>query len=132
MPYLQLDVPRHYPIDVKRHLARRLGHIFADIMQTTPDKVVVAFRELRPGSLWRCGDDELQPAAVLKCDVRRGRPAEQRARLAQALITACVAALDLRSTQLSVAFTQHAGDEVFRPGYGLGRDWTSAEAQTDA
>ena len=34
MPYLQLDVPNHYPVDVKRRLAQRFGDIFARIMQT--------------------------------------------------------------------------------------------------
>jgi hypothetical protein len=43
MPYLQLDVPRHYPIEVKRRLAQRLSQIFADIMQITPDNATVAF-----------------------------------------------------------------------------------------
>jgi phenylpyruvate tautomerase PptA (4-oxalocrotonate tautomerase family) len=49
MPYLQLDVPNHYPFDVKRCLARRMGDIFVRIMQTTPDLVTVAFRELGKG-----------------------------------------------------------------------------------
>ena len=52
MPYLQLDVPNHYPVEVKRDLARRLGDIFARSMQTTPDMVTVAFRELGEGG---CG-----------------------------------------------------------------------------
>jgi phenylpyruvate tautomerase PptA (4-oxalocrotonate tautomerase family) len=130
VPYLQLDVPQHYSTDQKRSLARRLGYVFAHVMQTTPDKVVVAVRELSEGSLWRCGVVEPEPAAVLKCDIRRGRPAEQRARLAEALVAACVEELKLSSAQLSVEFTQHAGNEFFRPGLGLGNDWTPAEAQT--
>jgi phenylpyruvate tautomerase PptA (4-oxalocrotonate tautomerase family) len=129
MPYLQLDVPNHYPTDVKRRLARRMGEIYARIMQTTPDKVRVAFRELPEGSLWHCGDGEPKPGAVLLCDIRRGRPPEQRAELAQALVDACVEALKLRS-DLLVDFTQHAGDEMFRPGRGWADDWTAAEART--
>ena len=58
MPYLQLDVPNHYPVEVKRDLARRLGDQFARIMQTTPDMVRVAFRELGEGGLWHCGADD--------------------------------------------------------------------------
>jgi phenylpyruvate tautomerase PptA (4-oxalocrotonate tautomerase family) len=130
MPYLQLDVPHHYPVDVKRRLARRLGEIFARIMQTTPDYVTVAFRELGEGGVWRCGDGEPEPAALLTCDIRRGRPPEQRAELAQALVDACVEALGLRSDRLGVEFTQHTGDEMFRAERGLARDWTPAEAKT--
>jgi phenylpyruvate tautomerase PptA (4-oxalocrotonate tautomerase family) len=72
MPYLQLDVSHHYPSEVKRRFAQRLGHLFADVMQMTPDKVVIAFREFGEGSLWRCGAGQPEPAAVLKCDIRRG------------------------------------------------------------
>ena len=79
MPYLQLDVSNRYPIEVKRALARRLGDEFARIMQTTPDLVTVAFRELGEGGVWRCGDGAPEPAAQLSCDIRRGRPPEQRA-----------------------------------------------------
>jgi phenylpyruvate tautomerase PptA (4-oxalocrotonate tautomerase family) len=46
MPYLQLDVPKHYPVEVKRALAQRLGDSYARIMQTTPELVTVSFREL--------------------------------------------------------------------------------------
>ena len=132
MPYLQLDISHRYPIEVKRPLAQRLGYIYADVMQTVPTKVTIAFRELEEGSLWRCGVGEPTPAAVLMCDIRRGRPAEQRARLAEALVAACVEALALPPTALLVEFTQHAGDEIFLPGRGLARDWTPVEAQTFA
>src|SRR6266436_8969051 len=54
VPYLQLDVPNHYPVEVKRGLARRLGEKYARIMQTTPEQVTVAFRELGEGGVWRC------------------------------------------------------------------------------
>src|SRR5450759_552525 len=82
MPYLQLDVPKHYATDVKRALARRMGELYARIMQTTPNIVSVAIRELPEGSLWSCGDGEPDPGAVLVCDIRRGRTSEQRAELA--------------------------------------------------
>jgi len=130
MPYLQLDVPNRYPVDVKRRLARRMGDIFAHIMQTTPGKVTVAFRELAEGGVWHCGDGEPQAAAMLTCDIRRGRPPEQRAKLAQAFIDACVEELGLRSEHRGVKFTQHTGDEFFRAGLGLGVDWTPTEAQS--
>src|SRR5215475_8729829 len=55
MPYLQLDVPNHYAVEVKRDLARRLGDSYAQIMQTTPELVTVAFRELGEGGVWCCG-----------------------------------------------------------------------------
>jgi phenylpyruvate tautomerase PptA (4-oxalocrotonate tautomerase family) len=132
MPYLQLDVSHRYPTEVKRLLAQRLGYIYADVMQTASNKVTIAFRELEEGSLWRCGVGEPTTAAVLMCDIRRGRPAEQRARLAEALVAACVEALVLPPTALLIVFTQHAGDDIFVPGRGFARDWTPVEAQTFA
>jgi phenylpyruvate tautomerase PptA (4-oxalocrotonate tautomerase family) len=128
MPYLQLDVPRQYSVDVKRDLARRLGDQYARIMQTTSSLVTVAFRELGEGGIWCCGTGEPEPAAVLSCDVRRGRPPAQRAELAQVLIDACVEALGLSSDCLVVEFTQHSSDEMYRSGRGWGTEWTPAEA----
>ena len=128
MPYLQLDVPNHYPINVKRDLARRLGNIFARIMMTVPELVTVAFRELGEGGVWCCSSGEPEPAALLSCDIRRGRPPEQRAELAQALIDECVKTLGLRSDRLVVEFTQHTSDEMYRAGRGWGAEWTSTEA----
>jgi phenylpyruvate tautomerase PptA (4-oxalocrotonate tautomerase family) len=130
MPYLQLDVSNHYATDVKRALARRMGELYARIMQTTPEMVSVAIRELPEGSLWSCSDGEPAPGAVLICDIRRGRTTEQRAELAQALVDACVETLKLRSDRLPVEFTQHAGDEMYRAGRGWAADWTPAEART--
>jgi phenylpyruvate tautomerase PptA (4-oxalocrotonate tautomerase family) len=103
---------------VKRGLARRLGEKYARIMQTTPDMVTVAFRELGEGGVWRCNAGEPEPAAVLSCDIRRGRLPEQRAELAEALIDACVETLGLRSDRLVVEFTQHTRDEMYRAGRG--------------
>jgi phenylpyruvate tautomerase PptA (4-oxalocrotonate tautomerase family) len=129
MPYLQLDVPHQYPADVRRRLVVCFGDLFARIMQTTPDRVVVAFRELAEGALLRCGDGNPQPAAVLKCDIRRGRSADQTAELARALIGACIETLGLHTDQLSVEFTQHAGDEIFEPSGDPAGEWTPAEAR---
>jgi hypothetical protein len=107
-PYLQLDVPNHYPVDVKRDLARRLGAKYARIMQTTPGLVTVAFRELGDGGVWCCSAGEPEPAALLSCDIRRGRSCEQRAEPAQALIDVCAVTLGLRSDRLAVEFTTRA------------------------
>lgn len=127
MPYLQLDVPNRYSFEVKRDLARRLGDEYARIMQTTPDLVTVAFRELGEGGVWRCGAGEPELASMLSCDIRRGRPAEQRAELAEALIGACVQVLGLRGDRVGVEFTQHASDEMYRRERGWAPDWSAAE-----
>lgn len=123
MPYLQLDVPRTYPAEVKRRLARRMGEIYARVMQTSASRVRVAFRELPEGNLWHCTGGEPRPGVVLACDVRRGRTVEQRAALAEELIGACREMLELPGDVL-VEFTQHSGDELYREGKGMAEDWT--------
>ena len=123
MPYLQLDVPRAYPAEVKRRLARRMGEIYARVMQTSASRVRVGFRELAEASLWHCTEGEPRPGVVLACDIRRGRAPEQRAALAEELIGACREVLELPGDVL-VEFTQHSGDELYREGKGMAEDWT--------
>jgi phenylpyruvate tautomerase PptA (4-oxalocrotonate tautomerase family) len=101
-------------------------------MQTKPELVTVAFRELGEGGVWCCTAGEPESAALLSCDIRRGRPAEQRAELGQALIDACVETLGLRSDRIAVEFTQHTGDEMYRHGRGWGTEWTPTEATSVA
>ena len=87
----------------------------------------LSVRELSEGSMWRCGNP-CESASVLKCDIRRGRPPELRARLAECLIDACTRRLGLKAEYLTVEFTQHPGDDFYRPGTGLLSDWCPAEA----
>lgn len=130
MPYLQLDVSEQYAPDVKRRLAKTLGRIYADRMQADVARVSIAIRELTPGGLWRCTSDEPYEAALLMCDIRNGRPPEQRAELAKALIDACVEILGLRIDQINVEFTQHSGDEMYHPlRGGLSKDWQPDEVE---
>jgi phenylpyruvate tautomerase PptA (4-oxalocrotonate tautomerase family) len=126
MPYLQLDVANHYPVDVKRDLARRLGNIFARAMQTTPDMVTVAFRELGEGGVWRCNAGEPEPAALLSCDIRCESPARTTGRARPGADRGL--SLGLRRDRVGVEFTQHTSDEMYRHGRGWAAEWTPAEA----
>ena len=127
MPYLQLDVHRTYETERKRLLAKRLGAIYAEVMQANVRRISIAVRELDCG-VWRCTEGEPYPAALLMCDIRRGRPSEQRSTLAKHLIDACVEILELRLDQINIEFTQHAGDEMYHPMLGgLSDDWRADE-----
>jgi phenylpyruvate tautomerase PptA (4-oxalocrotonate tautomerase family) len=127
MPYLQFDLPGTYPIMTKRLLAARLAALYAEVMQTTPGRVNVAFRELGDGNVWRCFDHGPEPVAVVHCDVRRGRPPEQRRRLAEGIVAAATEAFGLRPDHIVVEFTQHAPDEMYRDG-AWAREWGPAES----
>jgi phenylpyruvate tautomerase PptA (4-oxalocrotonate tautomerase family) len=131
MPYLHFDLPKRYPAATKRALAARLGALYAEIMQTTPRIVKVSFRELGEESLFRCGapDGGVEPVVVGQCDIRRGRPVEQRAALAAAIVGACAEALGVDPNLIELEFTQHSGDEMYRRG-AFAQDWTSAESSS--
>jgi len=48
--------------------------------------------------------------------------------LAERLVDACARRLDLTPEYLTVEFTQHPGDDFYRPGTGSVPDWSPAEA----
>jgi phenylpyruvate tautomerase PptA (4-oxalocrotonate tautomerase family) len=126
MPSLQLDVPAAYDAATTRELARRLGAVYAEVMETRPDIVTVVVRE---ASVWRCTDGEPEPGALLMCDVRRGRSAAVRARLCEALVAVCAEVGGVDPARLKVEFTQHDGDEMWHPQLGgFNRDWSAEEA----
>ena len=128
MPYLQLDVPDSYPAETKQTLARRLCATYARLMGVDIRRISVAIRELGEGGLWRTIDGEPEPAAVLMCDIRRGRSAELRMEVAKALCRECAEILGLREDRLNVEFTQHAGDEMYHPTLGgYSPEWTGGE-----
>jgi hypothetical protein len=128
MPYLQLDTPFSYPVEVKQRLAKRLGEIYSEKMNSNINRLTIAIRDLGEGGIWRCGEGEPRPAALLMCDIRRGRSAGQRAELAKLLIEACKEIAGLRDDNLNLEFTQHAGDEMYHTLYGgLSDDWKAGE-----
>lgn len=127
MPYLQVDLPRAASIAVKHRFARRLAELYAAAMETQPHIPSIAFRELGTGNLVRFQDGKLQPVLVVMCDIRRGRPPEQREALARAIAAECSAAFAIEERQVVVEFTQHTPDEMFRYG-AMAPEWSAGEA----
>lgn len=129
MPSLQLDLPVMLDPATKQALAQRVGFIYGETMEVASDLLTVSIHDLGEGGVWRCHEDRPPtPSALIMCDVRRGRPVETRAALAQALIDACVEMLGLERLWIKVEFTQHAGDEMYHPHLGgFNVDWTGDE-----
>ena len=128
MPYLQLEVIRSYPYATKKLLAKRIGEVYSKIMKADQNRKTVSIRELGEGSLWRCGDGEPMPAAVMMCDIRKGRDALIRTELSRALIDMCNEVLGLETGQLNIEFTQHSGDEMYHQRLGsFSSEWTADE-----
>lgn len=128
MPYLHLDLPLAVPPADRRRITARLARLYADIMQASPQRVTVAFRELGDAGVLRLGaDGEPEPVVMVQCDIRRGRPTAQRERLGAAVAALLAEELDWPPERTILEFTQHAGEEFWRVD-GLSTDWTPAEA----
>jgi phenylpyruvate tautomerase PptA (4-oxalocrotonate tautomerase family) len=127
MPYLQVDLPAPASAAVKARFAQRLATIYAEAMETQPHIPSIAFRELGPGNLVRFQDGELRAVLVIMCDIRRGRPAEQREALARTIANEAATAFGIDVLQVVVEFTQHTPDEMFRYGK-IAPEWSPDEA----
>jgi phenylpyruvate tautomerase PptA (4-oxalocrotonate tautomerase family) len=128
MPYLHLDLPLELAPADRAALAVDLAHVYADVMQTQPERVTVAFRELGANGVVRIGPDgALETVVMVNCDVRRGRPPAQRERLGDAVAALLQDRLEWPRRRTILEFTQHDGNEVWR-STGLGNDWSPAEA----
>ena len=127
MPYLQLDVPVPLDVATKRALAEAIGERYAAVMETGRHIPSIVVRDGGCGPL-RFQDGELRDVAVIMCDVRRGRDAARRERLARDLVTLIARATELPEMQIVVEFTQHEPSEMFRYG-ALAPEWDSTEAE---
>lgn len=128
MPYLQVDLPAPASTEAKHGFARRLAALYADAMETASHIPAIAFRELGAGNLVRLQDGELRSVLVVMCDIRRGRPPEQREVLARAIARDAAATFAIDELQVVVEFTQHTPDEMFRYGK-IAPEWSPQEAQ---
>jgi phenylpyruvate tautomerase PptA (4-oxalocrotonate tautomerase family) len=128
MPYLQLDLPVAVAPARRAEIAPRLAGLYAEVMQTYPERVTVGFRELGENGLLRLTPGgELETVLIVNCDIRRGRPPEQREQLGAAVAALLQETLGWPPERTLLEFTQHPGDEVWRSS-GLGNDWTATEA----
>jgi len=80
MPYLQIDVSEPYPLAQKQLLAKRLGEIYAAKNAGEREEGIGCHSRARGRRRFGVvARGEPYQAALLMCDIRRGRPAEQRA-----------------------------------------------------
>ncbi|QPP05322.1 tautomerase [Streptomyces bathyalis] len=134
MPSIQIDLPLTTTAATKQALAQRVGAIYGEIMQIGRDLLTVSVHDLGEGGVWRRHDaGPPTPSALIMCDIRRGRPPETRAHLAQSLIDVCVEMFELEACWVKVEFTQHAGDEMYHPHLGgFNADWNADERPATA
>ena len=130
MPYLHLDLPLAVTSVDRARIAGRLARLYADVMETNPERVTIAFRELGENGVVRLSaGGEAEPVVMVQCDIRRGRPAERRVQLGAAVAAVLEEELRWPPSHTIIEFTQHAGDEFWRVD-GLSDDWTEGEARS--
>ena len=123
MPYVHLDLPLAIGLEDRARIAGRLARVYAKVMQTSPRRPTIGFRELGENGVLRLGaDGEVERAVLVQCDIRRGRSAEQREQLGEAIAAVLGEELHWPPSHTIVEFTQHAGDEFWRAD-GLSQDW---------
>jgi hypothetical protein len=129
MPSIQVDLPVTADEATKRAFAHRIGLVYGEIMQVHQDLLTVSIHDLGSGGVWRCHESGPPTASgLIMCDIRKGRPTDVRARLAQSLIDACVETFQLDALWLKVEFTQHDGDDMYHPHLGgFNTDWHGDE-----
>lgn len=127
MPSLALDAPATYSSSQKRAFAERLGAVYAEVMETDLETITVVVHDGGEGTVWRCSVAGPVPAALLMCDIRRGRPPERRRLLCERMLAVCEELLGIDPATLKIEFTQHAGDEMFHPHLGgFNREWDAS------
>ena len=105
----------------RARVAARLAALYAEVMETEPGASRSASANSGENGVVRLGaDDEVEPVVMVQCDIRRGRPAEQRERLGAAIAGVLEDELHWPTSHTIVEFTQHAGDEFWRAD-GLSR-----------
>jgi phenylpyruvate tautomerase PptA (4-oxalocrotonate tautomerase family) len=124
MPYIQLDLPR----DASEHdfgpLARGVADLYAEVMQTTPNGVTVAVRQLGAERVLR----DSRPVVAIRCDIRSGRPDAQREAFAVALTDLVASrAEELGAAQSVIYFNEGPGRWIFEEGKP-NPDWSPTEA----
>src|SRR3954454_24421707 len=122
MPYLQPALPLAVAPDRRPELAVRLAAVYAEVMDTVPHVVTVAFRELGENGVLRKTESGVVPAVVVGCDIRRGRTAEVLLELGHRIAALLEEALGWPRDRVILEFTQHSGDEIYREGR-LSEDW---------
>jgi phenylpyruvate tautomerase PptA (4-oxalocrotonate tautomerase family) len=128
VPFIQLDLPRDPSEHDFRAVVDELSGLFADVMQTTTTGVTVAVRELGRDRVLRGGRDGARPTVAIRCDIRRGRPPEQRDAFAIALADLVERrAAELGAGEVVVYVNEGAGAWIYEDRQP-NAEWSPAEA----
>jgi phenylpyruvate tautomerase PptA (4-oxalocrotonate tautomerase family) len=131
MPHLQFEFNREIAAAVKQQLSAHVMHLFSDVMDTGTDHIGITFREVDTHglALGRVPDPE-EGIAFVNADIRAGRSAEQRRRLARGFIDEIHTLCGIPHPNMYVIFTEHGGDS-FHLHERVLSSWQAGEAEDD-
>jgi len=111
MPHLQFELNFTPQQDEKASFADAVREHFATIMNTGTDHIGITFRCYRHGDLvfGRAGSDG--PIAFLNADIRLGRSAEQKRRLALAIMSEIGGHWQVPEEHVYIVYTEHDGPD---------------------
>jgi phenylpyruvate tautomerase PptA (4-oxalocrotonate tautomerase family) len=128
VPFIQIDLPRDPSTHDFRAFVDDVAGLFAGVMQTTTTGVTVAVRELGRDRVLRGGPDGARPTVAIRCDIRRGRPPEQRDAFALALADLVERrAAELGAAETVVYVSEGAGASIYEDRQPA-PEWSPAEA----
>jgi hypothetical protein len=128
MPHLHVDLNLSPPAEARRNFGAALVARFAEIMDTGTDHVGVTLRCHGPDDLvFGRAEDPAKGIAFVNADIRRGRSADQKRRLALAFIEEARRAFGIPGKAVYVIYTEHDGEhfqlqETVLPSWSPGED----------
>lgn len=127
MPHLQLDLNFAPSGDARRRLGQAIVKHFGEIMDTGTDHVAVVFRcHDRDDLVFGRADQPEKGTVLVNADIRRGRTADQKRRLALAMIDEAHRALGVPKKAVYVVYTEHDGEQ-FQLEEKVLPSWSSGE-----
>ncbi len=110
MPHLQFELNFTPTTEEKRDFAEAVKGYFSEIMSTGTDHIGITFRCYGPDDLvfGRAGNGQI---AFLNADIRMGRTADQKRRLAMAILGEIVRAWQMPEENVYIIYTEHDGPD---------------------
>ncbi len=111
MPHLQFELNFTPSAEEKRGFADAIKQYFSEIMSTGTDHIGITFRCYKPDDLvfGRAGTDGR--IVFLNADIRFGRTADQKRRLALAILSEISGTWDMPEESVYVIYTEHDGPD---------------------
>jgi phenylpyruvate tautomerase PptA (4-oxalocrotonate tautomerase family) len=128
MPHLQFELNFTPSAEEKRRFAAAVVRHFATVMDTGTDHVAVTLRTYGPDDLtFGRAEQPGRGVAFVNADIRRGRTADQKRRLALAFMDELQATWGVPKRSVYVIYTEHDGenfqmDDRVLPSWSAGED----------